>query len=258
MTCSGNTSSTGLKQRSLDQLPAGCQDAGLNQLDRVLSALGHHRRQADASEPHRILAGLPLPLFLTANPDYLLSDALVEAGKAPKQGLCPWKSQIKNPADLASFVPSAQEPLVYHLMGRMNDHRTMVLTEDDYIQYLIELAGRRDLVPGEAAHGLERVRAGLPRVPGRTLDVSVPVAELVGADRTGAGVRTGRGPGRPRRERLRGRRACAAVSVQGECPLAATKLCRSTGARPAISSSSWTSSGDDAGFRRGPPYDQES
>ena len=41
------------------------------------------------------------------------------------------------------------------------------------------------------------------------------------------------------------------------CLLAATKLCRSTGARPAISSSSWTSSGDDAGCRRGPPYDQE-
>ena len=33
-------------------------------------------------------------------------------------------------------------------------HRTMVLTEDDYIQYLIELAGRRDLVPGEVRTAL--------------------------------------------------------------------------------------------------------
>jgi hypothetical protein len=33
-------------------------------------------------------------------------------------------------------------------MGRTSDYRTMVMTEDDYIRYLIGLAKRKDEVPG--------------------------------------------------------------------------------------------------------------
>jgi hypothetical protein len=140
-----------IRSRFLKQLPPVYQSTTLNQFDQLLSAVGQSRRESSVSEPHRILAALPVPLFLTANPDDLLSEALAETGAPPKQpvrGLCPWNSHVKTPAELVTSQPTEQQPLVYHLMGRMSDHRTIVMTEDDYIQYLIGMAQSRNDVPG--------------------------------------------------------------------------------------------------------------
>jgi hypothetical protein len=140
-----------IKSRFAKQLPAQYGSATLNQFDQLLSAVGKLLRESIPSEPHRILAALPLTLFLTANPDDLLTEALAEAGAPPKQPrreICPWNSQIKSPADPATLLPTEQQPLVYHLMGRMSDHRTIVMTEDDYIQYLIGITEHKSEVPG--------------------------------------------------------------------------------------------------------------
>jgi hypothetical protein len=136
-----------IKSLSIKYIP-NKKDFSIKKFDDHLSEIGKHLRQSNNFEPHRILANLPLPLFLTANPDDLLADALSEAGKFPKQALCPWKPLIEIDKDPSSLNGTDDRPLIYHLLGRMNDQSTMVMTEDDYIHYIIGLVERRDEVPG--------------------------------------------------------------------------------------------------------------
>jgi len=115
-------------------------------LDAQLRAAGAQRRASDPSEPHRVLAGLPLPIFLTANPDQLLADALGEAGKAPQVLICPWNRHGEL-SQSPIVPPTRAQPLVYHLFGRLDDPESLVLTEDDYFRYLIGVTRNEDLLP---------------------------------------------------------------------------------------------------------------
>ena len=62
---------------------------------------------------------------------------------------CRWTSTpaVKNhPSQLPkSFVPSALEPVVYHLHGHLDVAQSLVLTETDYVSFLVEIARRRVL-----------------------------------------------------------------------------------------------------------------
>jgi hypothetical protein len=143
-----------IRKEYLAQLPEEYRHARFGQLDQLVSALGRRRRHADATEPHRVLAELPVPLYLTANPDDLLADALTDAKRPPRQEVCPLYLGREGDARAAAaqgavaVQPTEDRPLVYHLMGRMTNYRTMVMTEDDYIHYLIGVRERVDLVPG--------------------------------------------------------------------------------------------------------------
>lgn len=103
--------------------------------------------RANADEAHHILAELNCPLYITANPDNLLSLALSAANKPPTTVFCPWK---RNPDDLDalfSIQPTVDNPLVYHILGHFKDKDSLVLTEDDYFQYLIGVTLNKKLVP---------------------------------------------------------------------------------------------------------------
>jgi CHAT domain/SIR2-like domain len=119
----------------------------------LLSRAGALRRRKVPAEPHRVLAALPFPIYLTTNPDHLLVEALREAGKHPEVGLCPWSEKVDwsdsifAPGRDPDFRPSVERPLVYYLFGRLDDPRSLVLTEDDYFDYLIGLTRNNDLVP---------------------------------------------------------------------------------------------------------------
>lgn len=136
-------------------LPGGLQGAPLT---RVLSDVGAHFRNNNPSEPHAVLASLPLPIYITATPDNLLTEALRAAGKDPQVEICPWNDDL---AQLPSvfdrkrkppYKPSKDQPLVYHLFGRFKDPDSdepdsLVLTEDDYFDYLIGVTRNRELIP---------------------------------------------------------------------------------------------------------------
>lgn len=44
-------------------------------------------------------------------------------------------------------MPSADEPLIYQLFGRIAEPESLVLTEDDYFRYLMGVAGNAALIP---------------------------------------------------------------------------------------------------------------
>jgi hypothetical protein len=98
-------------------------------------------------EPHAALAKFPIPLYLTTNYDDFMVRALSSAGRKPRALRCPWYPTASFSA--ADFDPPAgstavEAPIVYYLHGNSGEPESIVLTEDDYIQFLIALAEERN------------------------------------------------------------------------------------------------------------------
>ena len=104
-------------------------------------------------EPHNVLAVLDLPIYITTNYDWFMAQALRERGKVPKESVCLWNRELEAqlPAELEldpQFRPTPATPLVYHLHGHLAVPESLVLTEDDYLDFLIRIARDEDLLPG--------------------------------------------------------------------------------------------------------------
>jgi hypothetical protein len=102
----------------------------------------------DPAEPHALLAQfLRLRVFLTTNYDDFLVQALKSVGRNPRVAVCPWYgSELYNKELFESgpgFDPQPEEPLVYHLHGSLHTPESLVLTEDDYLEFLVNVARGR-------------------------------------------------------------------------------------------------------------------
>jgi hypothetical protein len=136
-------------------LPEALREASL---DELVSAVGAQRRAGNAAEPHRVLAHLPLPIYITANFSSTLAEALTEAGKQPQVELCRWNERVEMLPSVydaeSGYRPEVQRPLVYYLFGHLQQPDSVVLTEDDYFDYLIGVTGNKDLIPGVVRRAL--------------------------------------------------------------------------------------------------------
>jgi CHAT domain-containing protein/SIR2-like protein len=133
-----------LVERYGAELAADQQHASLEEL---LSVVGANRQARDPAEPHHVLAELGFPLYLTTNPDPLLATTLKATGREPRVALCPWNEYVEQSLADDATEPSAEQPLVYHLFGRFDEPDSLVLTEDDYFDYLIGVTSNKDLIP---------------------------------------------------------------------------------------------------------------
>jgi hypothetical protein len=96
------------------------------------------------NEPHRVLAELPIPIYLTTNLDSFLSQALQR--KPEKDAflrICPWNKHL--PEDLEVYQvkgpePTVANPLVYHFLGRWDYLESIAVAEDDHYEFLMNLA----------------------------------------------------------------------------------------------------------------------
>jgi hypothetical protein len=115
-------------------------------------------------DPLLILAGLDLPLYLTTGYHQVMEAALHQAGKRPRTGVCRWNKQLEKdiPDDLFSgdYEPSPEEPLVYHLHGLDKYPGSLVLTEDDHLEFLVTISQEMGR-PADRIHA--RVREALTR-----------------------------------------------------------------------------------------------
>ncbi len=109
---------------------------------------------AAPTEPHAMLAEFPLPVFLTTNYDDFLTKALRMAGKRPRAAICRWyDSPSRRPGPGSEYdVTDASHPLVYHLHGNWSEPRSLVLTQRDYLEFLVNVSvargdGSRRLLP---------------------------------------------------------------------------------------------------------------
>ncbi len=98
-------------------------------------------------EPHGFLADLPLPVYITTNYDDFMLRALHDRGRKPEWDICRWNSRVFNrPSvlDRADYVPSVDRPLVFHLHGQVDVPDSLVLTEDDYLDFLVAISRKEE------------------------------------------------------------------------------------------------------------------
>ena len=107
---------------------------------------------ASPDEPHRVLADLPFPIYITTNYDNFIMSALQQRGRDPKLELCRWNTYLEENEEFIfskekNYTPTQANPLVFHLHGHYNVAESMVLTEDDYLDFLINISENENLLP---------------------------------------------------------------------------------------------------------------
>lgn len=126
----------------------------------VRDALVFAASQEKDDEPHALLARLPFPLFVTANPDSVLEDALTNYRKEPPVVESnSWSLERNQGASIfdtdKNYRPSFDRPFVYHFFGRAEEEDSVAITQDQFLDSLIS-AARIKAVP-------DPVRAALTR-----------------------------------------------------------------------------------------------
>ena len=121
--------------------------------------------------PLSVLAMLPFPIYVTTSYHRFLETALEQYGRAAyRSEFYPWSPGLADCAksvfqENPAYRPTAQEPLVYHLYGWDEDPTSLVLTENDYLDFLINVT--QDM--GRTRVGGQAEGQGLPTVVVNTL-----------------------------------------------------------------------------------------
>ena len=105
--------------------------------------LGYPRFDQADIESLLILADLPLPIYITTGHHAFIEVALRHIGKSPKTEICRWHKgleRVPSVFDDGTYQPTPQEPLVYHLHGFDAAPESLVLTEDDYMEFLMAVS----------------------------------------------------------------------------------------------------------------------
>ncbi len=113
--------------------PAGLKAMSFSQLAFELG----YPKLTDEEHPLLLMAQLPIPIFITTSHHDFLERALVDAGKDPHPQICSWYGRGSKAAEL-DHKPTPEAPLVYYLYGRESEPDTMVLSEDDYLDFLVK------------------------------------------------------------------------------------------------------------------------
>jgi hypothetical protein len=114
-----------------------------------------------ASEPHDVLAELPLPVYLTTNYDDFMVRALARRNRGVVRDFCRWNSSPAMRDESSPFanggalVPTPSSPIVFHLHGHLEVPESIVLTEDDYLDFLVAVSRDAQLLP----HQIEKALA---------------------------------------------------------------------------------------------------
>jgi hypothetical protein len=109
--------------------------------------------------PYDVLANLDLPLYITTNYDRFMENALFKIPrKKPQSDFCKWSDKLNNFIEATNipsvfddnqYKPAEERPLVYHIHGDIETPESMVLTERDYFEFVINLnkGDEKDTIP---------------------------------------------------------------------------------------------------------------
>jgi hypothetical protein len=95
-------------------------------------------------EPHYALASLSLPVYLTTNYDDFMVQALAAQNRKFRRDFCRWKPALAEHPSIwqreTDYRPSSEIPIVYHLHGCDLLAESLVATEDDYLEFIYNIA----------------------------------------------------------------------------------------------------------------------
>ncbi len=132
----------------------------------MVRELEYPRFAPGQEDPLCLLARLPLPIYITTSYYDFLECALESEGKRPRSHVCFWSGEIPNAKidrwPEADYVPSSTEPIVYHLFGIESYFQTLVLSEDDFMDFLVMMAKDTDTLNPVIPLKLREVLANSP------------------------------------------------------------------------------------------------
>lgn len=130
--------------------------------ERVHKILDFAAERCGPTEPHAVLARLPFPLYVTANPDFELERAILretKRGALPVSEVLRWNADMDGTPSIydseKDYEPSEKHPLVYHFFGSAAYTESLVISQDNFIDSLIA-ASRTDAVPSAVRAALCR------------------------------------------------------------------------------------------------------
>lgn len=114
-------------------------------------------------DPLDLLSELPIPIYVTTSFSTFLESALKDKGKNPHTQICFYRGKLKDPTNLPNreYNPTKDEPAVYHLFGLESDKETIVLSEDDHMNFLMRAAeeiNSQDIFPSPLRLALSESR----------------------------------------------------------------------------------------------------
>jgi len=142
-----------MRQTFSERLPEGLKpDKKCETLAALVKEIGWQELTADdPNETHKVLASLDLPLYLTTNYDNFLTAALEARGKRPARAICRWNEALDGLPSLfeddPNYEPTPEAPLVYHLFGNEEEPDSMVMSEDDHLDFLVRISAEMERIP---------------------------------------------------------------------------------------------------------------
>jgi hypothetical protein len=91
----------------------------------------------------RALAELDFPVVITTNYDQLFEKALRDAGKEPRVAI--YTPRLEETVDYRK--PTAQSPIVFKIHGDISRPETIVITDEDYIDFVLRMSNKEPYDP---------------------------------------------------------------------------------------------------------------
>ena len=141
-----------LTQTVIERLPPHLRpDGDFETISALVTHVGwEHISALNPYDVHRTLAELDLPLYVTTNFDNLMVEALRAQGKQPIREVCRWNDALDglpSAFDDPSYRPTPETPLVYHLFGSDEEPDSLVVTEDQHLDFLVRISAEPERIP---------------------------------------------------------------------------------------------------------------
>jgi hypothetical protein len=140
-----------LMEAFIERLPEALHPEGSHDtLTGLLGRVGWDHLANDPNEVHHVLVSLDLPLYLTTNYDSCMTEALAARGREPQREICLWNDDLYGLSTLfeddPTYEPTPEAPLVYHLFGSDEVVESLVLAEDDYLDFLVRISAEMERI----------------------------------------------------------------------------------------------------------------
>jgi hypothetical protein len=106
---------------------------------------------------YSVLADLNLPIYITTNYDHFMEETLKSKGKEPVSEFCRWSKWLKEYTESVGissvfdnrqdFVPTEAKPLIFHLYGDIDIPESILLTENDFLNFIAYLNVEKNMLP---------------------------------------------------------------------------------------------------------------
>jgi hypothetical protein len=125
------------------------QSIGENSFSDIVYDLGYLPIEPQENDSLVLLARInTLSHYVTTSYYDFLERALISQGRHPRTQICFWRGVPggvrKEHQPDRGYLPTPEEPLVYHLFGHERYPSSLVLSESDYTDFLIEVSKRPD------------------------------------------------------------------------------------------------------------------